>query len=133
MLYLINHIIWFDDNSIRRAIRREIYFCLIEEKSLYIIRASTNTNLKKRLGNTTKRKIKAIIWNHIRGRGIIDDGLTCIEIGWDDGCRYGYLLAGAKFLTALRTKRPFVGGGAVASYQCLGDIAVSVAVIDIVV
>lgn len=80
ILYLINHVSWFDDNSIKR----EVYFCLIEEKSLYIIRASTNTNLKKRLGNTTKRKIKAIIWNHIRGRGIIDDGLTCIEIGWDD-------------------------------------------------
>ena len=80
MLYLINHISWFDDNSIRR----EVYFCLIEETSLYLIRASTNTNLKKRLGNTTKRKIKAIIWNHIRGRGIIADGLTCIEIVWDD-------------------------------------------------
>ena len=63
MLYLINHIIWFDDNSIRRAIRREIYFCLIEEKSLYIIRASTNTNLKKLLGNNTKREIKAIFFD----------------------------------------------------------------------
>lgn len=80
MLYLINRSCRFDGNSIRR----EVYFCLIEEKSLYVARTpTTNTNLKKLLGNTTKRKIRNILWNHIR-YGSIDDGLTCIEIVWGD-------------------------------------------------
>lgn len=82
MLYLINHVIWFDDNSIRR----NVYFCLIEENFLYIVRAtllSTNTNLKKLLGNATKRRVETIIRNLIRRR-FDDGGLICRKIDWDD-------------------------------------------------